>query len=71
MPKLFQELVPSAPLLPAALHWCRLLNHPACDGLYLALAAQQSAVWITRDQRLLRKLASVPEVAGLVRPLAP
>jgi hypothetical protein len=69
VPTLFTELVPSAPALPMALRWCRLLNHPACDCLDLALVAQRSAVWITRDQRLLRRVASVLESAGLVRVL--
>jgi len=68
-PTLFTELVPSAPPLPTALRWCRLRDHPACDCLDLALVAQRSAVWITRDQWLLRRVASVPEAAGLVRVL--
>lgn len=70
-PTLFRELVPSASLLIAAQRWCRQLDHPAYDCLYLALAEQRSAVLLTQDQRLLRKVESVPEAAGLVRPLDP
>ena len=57
-PTLFRELVPSALLLREARRWCRQLDHPSYDCLDLALAAQRSAVLITRDQRLVRKVAS-------------
>ena len=68
-PSLFSELVPAAALLSSAQRWCRQLDHPACDCLYLALAEQRSAVLLTQDQRLLRKLESVPEAADLAMPL--
>ena len=68
-PTLFRELVPSALLLREARRWCRQLDHPSYDCLDLALAAQRSAVPITRDQRFVRKVASVPEAADLVRVL--
>lgn len=61
-PNLFSELVPSAALLAGALRWCKVLDHPAYDCLYLALAELRSAVLLTQDQRLLRK---VPRAAGL------
>jgi predicted nucleic acid-binding protein len=68
-PGLFRELVPAAALLNSAQRWCRQLDHPAYDCLYLALAEQRSAVLLTQDQRLLRKLESVPEAAELAMPL--
>ena len=68
-PSLFSELVPAATLLSAAQRWCRSLDHRVYDCLYLALAEQRSAILVTRDQRLLRKLQSVPEAAGLAMAL--
>lgn len=65
-PNLFSELVPSAALLAGALRWCKALDHPAYDCLYLALAELRSAVLLTQDQRLLRKVQQVPQAAGLV-----
>lgn len=52
----FSALFPSQGLLSRAHHWCTLLDHPAYDCLYIALAEQQNATLITADQRLLRKL---------------
>jgi predicted nucleic acid-binding protein len=52
----FHRLVPAAALLARAGHWCRELDHPAYDCLYVALAEQEQATLITADQRLLRKL---------------
>ena len=68
-PSLFSELVPAAALLSSAQRWCRQLDHPAYDCLYLALAQQRSAVLLTQDQRLLRKLESMPDAADLAMPL--
>jgi predicted nucleic acid-binding protein len=53
----FSRLFPSSALLARAGHWCRELDHPAYDCLYVALAEQERATLITADQRLLRKLA--------------
>jgi predicted nucleic acid-binding protein len=64
-PGLFRELVPAGPLLTRAQNWCRALDHPAYDCLYLALAEMRSAVLLTQDQRLLKKLESLPNAAGL------
>lgn len=52
----FSALFPAQALLGRARHWCSLLDHPAYDCLYIALAEQQNATLITADQRLLRKL---------------
>jgi predicted nucleic acid-binding protein len=53
----FSRLFPFTALLARAGHWCRELDHPAYDCLYVALAEQERATLITADQRLLRKLA--------------
>ena len=68
-PGLFAELVPASVLLSTAQRWCRELDHPAYDCLYLALAEKRSAVLLTQDQRLLRKVQSVPEAVGLAMAL--
>lgn len=68
-PGLFTALVPSASLLQAAHRWCRLLDHPAYDCLYLALAEREGTSLITQDQRLLRKLQATPEARSLALPL--
>jgi predicted nucleic acid-binding protein len=68
-PGLFSELVPAASLLTRAQNWCRALDHPAYDCLYLALAEMRSAVLLTQDQRLLRKVESLPQSAGLAMAL--
>jgi predicted nucleic acid-binding protein len=52
----FGQLFASGPLMHRASHWCRELDHPAYDCLYIALAEQNHATLITADQRLLRKL---------------
>ncbi|MFM7732443.1 MAG: type II toxin-antitoxin system VapC family toxin [Cyanobium sp.] len=64
-PTLFSELVPAATLLVTAQRWCLQLDHPAYECIYLALAELRSAVLLTQDQRLLRKLQEVPQAAGL------
>ena len=64
-PSLFSELVPAATLLVGGQRWCHLLDHPAYDCLYLALAELRSAVLLTQDQRLLHKLRDVSQAAGL------
>jgi len=67
----FSRLVPSSALLARAGHWCRELDHPATDCLYVALAEQEGATLITADQRLLRKLqeprAGLPAVVDLAK----
>lgn len=66
---LFTALIPAASLLPAAHRWCRLLDHPAYDCLYLALAEREGVPLITQDQRLLQKLQAIPQARGLALPL--
>ncbi len=64
-PGLWSELVPAAILLKSAQRWCRALDHPADDCLYLALAEMRSAVLLTQDQRLLKKSQTLPDIKGL------
>ena len=64
-PTLLSELVPAAALLARAQRWCQVLDHPAYDCLYLALAELRSAMLLTQDQRLLRKVQEVPQAAAL------
>lgn len=42
------------------------LNHPAYDGLYLAVAEDRGAVLVTADDRLIRAVQGTPW-QGLVR----
>ena len=64
-PGLFAELVPATPLLPGAQRWSRRLDHPVVDCLYLALAEDRKGSVITKDQRLLSRLATDSQAAGL------
>ena len=64
-PGLWSELVPAATLLRTAQRWCRALDHPASDCLYLALAEMRSTVLLTQDQRPLNKLQTLPDAADL------
>jgi predicted nucleic acid-binding protein len=65
----FSRLFPASALLARAAHWCRELDHPAYDCLYVALAERERATLITADQRLLRKLheprSGLPAVVDL------
>lgn len=66
------ELVPTRPLMPAALALAIRLDHPAYDCAYLALALDRGHPFVTVDARLARIVAQRggPELAGAVRPLA-
>ena len=64
-PDLFAALVPAAELLPLAHSWCRRLDHPAYDCLYLGLAQAKGCTLITADQRLLRKLRRAGALSDL------
>lgn len=66
------ELVPSRPLVDAAVRLALRLDHPAYDCVYLALARRLQVPLITADQRLVRKLAEAGEkYSALVVPLNP
>ena len=65
----FSRLFPSSALLARAAHWCRELDHPAYDCLYVTLAERERATLMPADQRLLGKLqgplAGLPAVIDL------
>jgi len=49
------EMIPTRSLVEAAIQIAVELDHPAYDCVYLALAEQRDADFITADTRLLRK----------------
>lgn len=63
---------PSRDLVTEALAMAGNLHHPAYDLIYVALARQQNARFITADMRLvtkIRRMTSAPPWASLVVPL--
>ncbi len=56
LPLAFDGLIPLASLAQRAVVISRLLNHPAYDCFYLALAEEHSAKLMTADRRLLDRL---------------
>ena len=52
--------------VPRALDLSLLLNHPAYDCFYLALAEQLEIRLVTADTRLINKLAHHPALAALI-----
>ncbi len=51
------ELRPMRPLMAAATALAIALGHPACDCVYLALAAAADLPFVTADTRLLSRIA--------------
>jgi len=49
------ELAPTRPLMDAAIEIAVLLDHPAYDCMYLALAEQNDVTFVTADSRLISK----------------
>ena len=66
--RMFDELRPMAALAPRALEIARVLDHPAYDCFYLALAEAEDTHLLTADEVLLRRVAGTPW-ARRVRPL--
>ena len=64
----FSELVPTYELAERALEIALVIDHPAYDGFYLALAERTGTALLTADNRLLRKVRST-RFSKLVRPL--
>lgn len=67
------EVVPSRLLFEEAVQLAIELQHPAYDCIYLALARIADMPLVTADRRLIRRVSECgqPELARLVRPLAP
>ena len=66
------ELVPTRPLMPAALALAVRLDHPAYDCAYLALAIDRGHPFVTADERLARIVAQrgTAELGQAVVPLS-
>jgi len=60
----------AAGLLQTAHRWCHMVDYPADDGLYLALAQRRQGVLLSQGRRLLRKVQGIPEARGWVMELA-
>ncbi|HEY2617444.1 MAG TPA: type II toxin-antitoxin system VapC family toxin [Acetobacteraceae bacterium] len=58
LPLAFDALIPLGSLAERAVAISHLLDHPAYDCLYLALAEQRTATLVTADQRLLDRLVA-------------
>jgi predicted nucleic acid-binding protein len=52
------HIFPTAPLADRALEIAAILEHPAYDCFYIALAEHRSAQLVTADARLLARLAT-------------
>jgi predicted nucleic acid-binding protein len=57
IPSILDELVSTAGLAPRAAALSTLLDHPAYDCFYLALAEQRGTTLISADRRLTRRVA--------------
>jgi predicted nucleic acid-binding protein len=56
LPTILDELAPTGPLAPRAAAISTILDHPAYDCFYLALAEQRNGIFISADRRLIRRL---------------
>lgn len=56
----FSKLAGLSRLAPRASEISRVLNHPAYDCFYLALAEVEKAHLVTADERLISRLAGTP-----------
>lgn len=63
------ELIPASRLAGRALEFAILLEHPAYDCMYLALAELTMRPFVTADTRFLRRLAADRGMARLVTAL--
>ena len=57
LPSMLDELAPTGPLAPRAAAISMLLDHPAYDCFYLALAEQRGATMVTADRRLFQRVS--------------
>ena len=58
------DLMPTRSLMDAALEIAMLLDHPAYDCLYLALAEQTGSTFVTADSRLLSRARTFARFQG-------
>jgi len=58
LPSILHELAPTAPLAPRAAAISLVLDHPAYDCFYLALAEQRGSKLISADRRLIQRVAN-------------
>lgn len=65
LPAVLDELVPLSSLAERAAEMSRILDHPAYDCFYLALAERRDAKLVTADRRLLGRVKST-EWEGLL-----
>lgn len=56
LPLTLDELAPTGRLAPRAVALATLLDHPAYDCFYLALAEQRGGILVSADRRLIRRL---------------
>ncbi len=54
---MLDQLVPTALLAPRAAAISMLLDHPAYNCFYLALAEQRRATMVTADRRLIQRVS--------------
>ena len=60
LPAWFEVLTPSVQLHEAAFRIAHMLNHPAYDCLYIALAARDASPLVTADAALARRVRHTP-----------
>ncbi len=67
------DLYPMRSLVVETARWTQVLDHPAYDCIYLALAASQGCALLTADKKLaekVRRLAGTPQIMLLSEALA-
>jgi hypothetical protein len=67
LPRLFDMLLPAREIIGAAVALSQELDHSVYDCAYVAVAERLSAVLITSDEKLVRKLSSFKSELSVVR----
>jgi predicted nucleic acid-binding protein len=57
---ILDELAPTGPLATRAVAISSLLDHPASDCFYLALAEQRGGIVVSADRRLIQRVSGTP-----------
>lgn len=65
---ILDDLAPAGPLAPRALVISSLLDHPAYDCFYLALAEQRGGIVVSADRRLIQRVSGTIWEALLTEP---